>query len=94
MPDFSNPRYPTGEPVSAVMLLNYYGFNISADKFIEETPLGAILIWEMMANGTADPNKVFVGNPELPTSWGIYAEGLKRLLILLADHLANSGGTD
>lgn len=66
--------YPTGcEVVSATMILNYYGYDIDVEKYINkyldmstiETKDG-ILIAE-------DPNNYFVGDPRSPYSYGCFA---------------------
>lgn len=67
-------KYPTGcESVSAVMLLNFLGYDITPDEFIEnylekqsfETRDGILY--------GADPRKKFAGSPYDPDSFGCYA---------------------
>lgn len=66
---------PTGcELVSAVMVLNYYGIDISVDTFVDNyVTMEPIFVNE---NGTLqgpNPNKAFVGNPRNYASYGCYA---------------------
>ncbi len=75
------PEYPTGcESISAMMLLRYYGFEISADDFIDEfLPLGDL---PMGANTVyaEDPNEYFIGNPRDDRSYGCYAPVIQKAL--------------
>lgn len=74
-------RYPTGcESVSAVMLLQYLGYEITVDEFIKNN-----LECRSMEtiDGTLygpDPNEFFCGSPYDEDSFGIYAKGLKKAL--------------
>lgn len=67
-------EWPTGcESVSAVMLLNYIGINISVDEFVDKC-----LVKEPMINKDGklygpDPRKRFAGDPKDPDSFGAYA---------------------
>ena len=66
-------RYPTGcESVSSVMALNYAGFDISVDtfidKYLDKRP------WPF------DPNVSFGGNPRLNSGWGCYTPVIKKAM--------------
>lgn len=74
-------RYPTGcESVSTVMLLQYLGYPVTVDSFIENT-------LEMKAfeerNGELygpDPNQYFCGSPYDEDSFGCYAPVICKAL--------------
>lgn len=75
-----NPDYPTGcELVSAVMVLDYYGFDVTVDEFSDKyllkgnEPYISDGVWY-----SSDPDKVFLGDPESENGWGIWAKGLSR----------------
>ncbi|KEZ86686.1 hypothetical protein IO99_08640 [Clostridium sulfidigenes] len=67
-------EYPTGcEVVSTSMILKYYGYNISVDKFIDDY-LESSFLEEV--NGDLygpNPNEAFVGDPRSVYSYGCYA---------------------
>jgi uncharacterized protein YvpB len=67
-------KYPTGcESVSTVMLLNYLGYDITVDEFIDKY-LEKNDFYEN--NGVLygpDPRKCFCGSPYDPDSFGCYA---------------------
>lgn len=67
------PEYPSGcESISTVMLLKYYGYNISADDFIDDyLPKG---YFEDSYNGMTGPDthSVFIGSPYSEDSLGCY----------------------
>lgn len=68
------PDYPTGcESVSAVMVLRYYGYDISPKTFIDRYLLCADPPLET-ANGwtSRDPNQYFLGDPSSPFGWGCF----------------------
>lgn len=94
---FQNPEYPTGcEPVAAVMLLNFYGFNITPEEFIARMPMGPYpsLAKDGKMYGP-DPREVFVGHPSRKSSWGIFAGGIKKTIdALLADLSGTSHGNN
>ena len=74
VPLIGQQKLPTGcETCSAVMLLNYYGYNISetsfADKYLIKRPLG---YGEYGLEGP-DPNCAFIGSPYTTNSFGAYA---------------------
>jgi uncharacterized protein YvpB len=79
---YQNPRFPTGcEPVAATMLLNYYGNNVTREKFVEKMPYGDYPYTGKYGKRYGpDPDKVFVGDPKDPGAWGIYAPGLKNTI--------------
>ena len=74
-------EWPTGcESVSAVMLLQYMGFDISVEQFtgryLEKAPL-------FEKDGKlygGDPRKVFVGDPADDQSMGCYAPVIRKAL--------------
>lgn len=74
-------KYPTGcESVSAVMLLQYLGYEISVDEFISKyLECRDMEIREGVLYGP-DPNECFCGSPYDEDSYGIYAGGLKKAL--------------
>ena len=74
VPLIGQQKLPTGcETCSAVMLLNYYGYNISetsfADKYLIKRPLG----YGKYGLEGPDPNCAFVGSPYTTNSFGAYA---------------------
>ena len=68
------PDYPTGcESVSAVMVLRYYGYNLSPKTFIERCLLCADAPAETEAGWqSADPDEYFLGDPSSPSGWGCF----------------------
>lgn len=69
-------NYPTGcESVSAVMVLNYLGVDISADEFIDKyLPTGeAPYTDDDGAERGCDPWKFFPGDPRTDDGWGCFA---------------------
>lgn len=74
-------KYPTGcESVSAVMLLQYLGYEISVDEFISKyLECRDMEMREGVLYGP-DPNECFCGSPYDEESYGIYAGGLKKAL--------------
>ena len=74
-------RWPTGcESVSAVMLLNYLGVDISVDDFIRDyLPLGS---FETRAGETwgPDPRETFCGSPYDENGMGCYAPVIRGAL--------------
>lgn len=66
---------PTGcELVSAVMVLQFYGYDISVDTFVDHyvdlDPIGTSSDGTILAG---DPRNVFVGNPRTSDSYGCFA---------------------
>lgn len=90
-------RYPTGcESVSAVMLLQYLGYQISVDEFIENCLECRNMEMRDGCLYGPDPNETFCGSPYDPDSFGIYAGGLKKALEKAAGeqyHFINETGT-
>ena len=73
-----NPDYPTGcEMISAVMVLDYYGYDITAEEFEQNyllkgnAPYISDGIWY-----SSNPDEVFLGDPKSEKGWGIWAKGL------------------
>lgn len=76
-------KYPTGcESVSTVMLLQYLGYEITVDEFIENNLLKQGFEEKDGQLYGPDPRKCFVGSPYDPDSYGCYApvicEALKQ----------------
>lgn len=74
------PEFPTGcEMISAVMVFDYYGFDVTADEFADKylskgkAPYKSGGIWY-----SSDPDEVFLGDPRSESGWGIWAKGLSR----------------
>ena len=66
-------KYPTGcESVSAVMALQYAGFTISVDSFIDN--------YLDKSGLPFDPNRTFGGNPRSIRGYGCYSPVIKRAL--------------
>ncbi len=79
--------FPTGcESVCAVMVLQYYGADVTVDEFIDGyLPLGDAPHWDVEGNYVGcDPRKAFPGNPRTEGGWGCWApvieDSLERLL--------------
>ena len=73
--------YPTGcESVSTVMCLNYHGFDMSVDEFIQNY----LEMGEMYYKGNKlyapDPNVKFIGSPYDPHSYGCYEPVIEKAL--------------
>lgn len=67
------PKWPTGcESVSTVMLLNYYGINISVDEFITYLPCSPLIKSDGQWYGYS-PNNNFIGSPYDSDSFGCYS---------------------
>lgn len=80
--------FPTGcEAVSGTMLLNYYGYKVSAQKIVNATPNGPA---KEKNNGVwygANPFEYFVGNPSLNRthgSYGCFAKPLAKAMSTVA----------
>ena len=74
-------KYPTGcESVSAVMLLQYLGYSITVDEFIEKyLELGKLEEQDGELYGP-NPNECFCGSPYDEESFGCYAPVIKNAL--------------
>lgn len=82
-------KYPTGcESVSAVMVMRYWGMNISPEYFINNLlDKGSVPVRD--SNGTYfgdDPRKVFLGNPYSELGWGCYAPVIVNAINKYIDH--------
>lgn len=67
-------EYPTGcEVVSATMVLQYYGYNISVDKFIDDYLETSSLEDREGVPWGDHPDKTFIGNPRSSYSYGCFA---------------------
>ncbi|MDE5570160.1 MAG: C39 family peptidase [Ruminococcus sp.] len=82
-----NDEYPTGcELVSASMLLNFYGFDITAGELIDKGYINQAKLEHDDENKIycADPNESFIGDPRTESGYGCYApallDGLKKYL--------------
>lgn len=71
---------PTGcETVSAVMLLNHYGFKINSKQFANNYLIKKPLYYDSYGNLWApDPNSAFVGDPSYSWCYGIFAPGMAK----------------
>ncbi len=80
VPYLDQNELPTGcETVSGVMLLNYYGMNISAKSFANNYLIKESLSYDNYGNlWGPDPDSAFVGNPESYSSYGIYAPAMAK----------------
>ena len=79
-------EWPTGcESVSAVMLLNYLGVDISVAEFVRFLPKISLSEWrdqekeESFLIG-ADPSQYFIGSPDDPDGFGCYAPVISSTL--------------
>lgn len=75
------PRWPTGcESVSTVMLLQYLGYAVSVDGFIEEYLDRQVFEEREGLLYGPDPRRAFAGSPYDPDSFGCYAPVIARAL--------------
>ena len=75
------PRWPTGcESVSTVMLLQYLGYAVSVDGFIEEYLDRQGFEERVGLLYGPDPRRAFAGSPYDPDSFGCYAPVIARAL--------------
>lgn len=77
--------YPTGcESVSTAMVLNYFGYDISVDEFIDDYLPKEDLYVEGEGDNeiiyAADPNEAFIGDPYDEFSLGCYAPVIANAL--------------
>jgi uncharacterized protein YvpB len=64
---------PTGcELISAIMLLNHFGCDTTADEIIKRTPKSILLSEDGKVYGMS-PNQAFIGDPHSPDGLGCYA---------------------
>lgn len=74
VPHLSQEEYPTGcESVSTVMALNYMGYNITVDDFIDNYLDMCEIIYKDNKMYADNPNDSFIGNPRSKDSFGCYA---------------------
>lgn len=78
---------PTGcELVCAVMVLNYYGIDISVDTFVDNyVAMEPIFVNENGILQEPNPNKAFVGNPRNYASYGCYASVVTEAMNLASN---------
>ena len=72
-------KYPTGcESVSAVMLLRFYGFDVTVEEFIDRClpRAGEPRLEENGWHG-ADPRYFYLGDPYTDDGWGCFAPAVK-----------------
>ncbi len=76
------PDFPAGcESVAAVMNLNYLGFNVTTEQFIESyLPIGVAPYKVDEVWYGSDPDEAFLGDPASEDGWGIWAKGLTLAL--------------
>ena len=73
--------YPTGcESVSTVMCLNYFGFNMSVDEFIQNYLEMGDMYYKGNKLFAPDPNDKFVGSPYDSHSYGCYEGVIEKAL--------------
>ncbi|MBQ9990052.1 MAG: C39 family peptidase [Lachnospiraceae bacterium] len=76
-----SPAYPTGcESVSAVMLLNFLGCDITVDEFIANHLKRDDFVHKEGKIYGPDPNQVFCGSPYDEDSFGCYAPVIVKAL--------------
>ena len=81
----SQKNYPTGcESVTTCMALNYMGYDISIDTFIDQyLDTYNIILSNGMSYGE-DPNQYFIGNPRSTSGYGCFSPVIKKALIKIA----------
>ena len=86
------PDFPTGcECISAVMVMNYLGFDLTADEFVDKYLLKSNGVEYDVDEGifvAKNPNKYFIGNPRQDDGWGCYPGALSRALSLYTDKVS------
>lgn len=79
VPYISQQDYPTGcESISAVMLLRYWGVDISVDEFIDGYLECGETRWENSQLIGPSPYDKFVGNPRESSGYGCYAPVIEK----------------
>lgn len=74
VPQINQSSYPTGcESVTTVMALNYQGYNISVDNFIDNYLNTSPIVQQDGKIYAQNPNEAFIGNPRSNFSYGCYA---------------------
>ncbi len=73
--------YPTGcESITTWMALNYMGYDLSVDEFIENYLPKYTIEWGDNIMFGEDPNEYFIGDPRNSNSFGCYAPVIKKAL--------------
>lgn len=81
------PDYPNGcEAVSAVMLLQYYGFDISEKAFIEEYLIKEPVKISWGCRYGPDPKEAYAGEPATNNGWGCFAPVIVKSLQPILNH--------
>lgn len=76
---YQKERYPNAcESVSAVMALQYLGYDITVDEFIDEYLPKGDAPW--VGHSGPDPSKVYLGDPRSVYGWGCYAPVIEEAL--------------
>lgn len=80
-------KYPSGcESVSAVMALNYAGYKITPEEFIDNyLPKASVPYTENGKCFGYNPSKVFLGDPYSKKGWGCYFPVIGRCLNQIID---------
>lgn len=75
-------NYPTGcESITTWMALNYMGYDISVDKFIDNYLDTFTIGWGENIMFGEDPNVFFIGDPRTENSFGCYAPVIKKAIV-------------
>lgn len=78
-------NYPTGcESITTWMALNYMGYNLSVDEFIDKYLPKYTIEWGENIMFGEDPNEFFIGDPRSSNSFGCYAPVIKKTLVSYA----------
>ncbi len=81
IPYLSQENYPSGcESVSSVMLLRFWGYDISVDEFIDDYLDKKDLISKNGELYGVHPNTAFIGNPRDNTGFGCYSPVIEKAL--------------
>ena len=67
------------ELVSAMMLLDHYGFHPTADEIVARTPISSLL-YENGSTYGLSPNQAFIGDPQSDDGLGCYATVLTAIV--------------
>lgn len=75
-------EYPTGcESITTWMALNYMGYDISVNSFIDNYLDTFTISWGENIMFGEDPNLYFIGDPRTENSFGCYAPVIKKALM-------------
>lgn len=78
--------YPTGcEVVSATMVLNYYGYDINVEKYIENYLDMSTIESKEGVLVAEDPNNYFIGDPRSSYSYGCFAPVIAKSMNKILD---------